>query len=134
MHTDWLTPDERLQQRNKDINNEVTRRINEQRGNRERDKASTRHAWYRQDVQDTLVLEEDNEDITGAMHSELEEEKIDIILTPHKARPRRSGRVAGRQPQYSGLICDEDMLLQDICFLYSIDMQDNDRNFSPSHA
>ena len=60
------------------------------------------------------MSEEENEDINGAIDPESEEENIYIISTPHKVRPRRSDRVAGRQPKFSGLIFDEAILLQDI--------------------
>ena len=78
------------------------------------------------------MSEEENEEITGAIDPESEGKNIEIISTPHKARPRRFGRLARSQPQCSGLICDDDMLLQEICFLSSVDMQDNNHNFSPS--
>ena len=126
LHDDWLTPDEIIQRQNADINLEVTRLINEQRGVHERDQDATRRGRDRhlrsmtpvKIVQDTQVSEEDNNTTTTeAMELISEEGQADIT-------PRRSNRIAGHQPQYSGLICDEDILLQEICFFSSIDMQE----------
>ena len=61
-------------------------------------------------MKDTQVLEEDNKYITGIMDPESEEEQMP---TQHKTRPRMSRRVTGHNPQYSGLICDEDILSRD---------------------
>ena len=84
------------------------------------------------DEQDNKVSDENNVDTTGEIYPESDDEQMNIAPKPHKARPRRSNRLAGRHPQYSGLICDEHILLQDIWFLSSINMQDGD--FNPSHA
>ena len=120
------------------MNLEVIRCINEQRGDHERDQAATSHGRDRhlrstmpvKIVQDAQVSEEDNKTSTESMDPEPEEGQIDITPRQHITSPRRSNH----QPQYYGLICDEDILLQDVCVLSSIDIQNNSPEFSPSYT
>ena len=78
------------------------------------------------------MSDEDNVDSTREIDPELGEEQMYKATKWHKVRPWRSSRLAGHQPQYSRFIGDAGILLQDICFLSSIDMQDGE--IPPSHV